>query len=263
MITPESFDVFFNAPKARRSYLDFGLFHVEHEYQNHWVTYNRLQKQTNALLRMGNSEDRELLYWYKNLIEAANRVEALREMFFQRHLSKAIEMLLEDFNEDSRANLLNGLVIRYKPKMFVVNDEQGLDNAIRAQIEKDKRYKQVGFGPSKADIGFFIDGDDVTNKLSRGQSKMLYYLLEVAMLQVIDSVAEKSLLLLVDDLPSEVDELTRNMMLELLLKSKAQIFVTGIEPKIAMEFKKYTKSVKVFHVEHGTVRPINMEQLCP
>jgi recombinational DNA repair ATPase RecF len=53
------------------------------------------------------------------------------------------------------------------------------------------------------------------------------------------------------------------MMLELLLKSEAQIFVTGIEPKIAMEFKKYTKSVKVFHVEHGTVRPINMEQLCP
>lgn len=263
VITPESFDEFFSSPKARRSYMDFGLFHVEQEYQNLWSSYVKLQKQTNALLRHGGSNQRELVYWYRNLIEAGTKIETLRETFFEKHLSRVISVLTDLFKDGSRGQLMDGLVIRYKKKSFASNEDDSSDNAILKQIEKDQKYKQVGFGPTRADLAFVLDGEDVTNRLSRGQSKMLYYLLEVAMVRVIKEVADKNLLLLVDDLPSEVDDKTRNTMLELLLQSQAQIFVTGIEPKIAMEFKKYTESVKVFHVEHGTIRPINMEQLCP
>ena len=60
LITPESFDVFWSSPKARRAFLDFGLFHVEHEYQKQWLEFSKLLKQTNALLRLGNASQREL-----------------------------------------------------------------------------------------------------------------------------------------------------------------------------------------------------------
>jgi DNA replication and repair protein RecF len=262
VITPESFDVFFSSPKARRSFIDFGLFHVEQGYQNKWAEYARIHKQTNALLRRGNANKIELQYWYKSLIDSAEQIESFRKAFFSKYFSKAISKLANELPDSDTATLIRDVELRYKPKTF--NKEQdNFEQLVALQIEKDLRYKQVGFGPNRADIIFIKAGDDVSNQLSRGQSKMLFYLLEIAMVKIIREVTNKNMLLLVDDLPSEVDEFTRGTMLQMLLQSEAQIFVTGIENKIAMEFKNYTDSVNVFHVEHGTVTPKSMEQLCP
>lgn len=262
VITPESFDVFFSSPKARRSFVDFGLFHVEPEYQTRWTAYVRIHKQTNALLRQGKANKQELVYWYNALIDAAEVIEGFRKTFFDRYFSKAIETLAAELPDSDTAKLIRDVELKYKAKTFS-RDQENLDFLVSEQIEKDLRYKQVGFGPNRADIIFVKNGDDVSNQLSRGQSKMLFYLLEIAMVKIIREVTKKNMLLLVDDLPSEVDEFTRGTMLQMLLQSEAQIFVTGIENKIAMEFKKYTNSVNVFHVEHGTVIPKSMEQLCP
>lgn len=262
VITPESFDVFFSSPKARRSFIDFGLFHVEHEYQIKWTEYARVHKQTNALLRRPNANRSELLYWYKCLIDSAEIIESFRKSFFDKYFSKAIEKLVSELPDSETARLIRDVELKYKPKTFS-KSEENFEQLIYDQIEKDLRYKQVGFGPNRADIIFVKDGDDVSNQLSRGQAKMLFYLLEIAMVKIIRDVTKKNMLLLVDDLPSEVDEFTRSTMLQMLLHSEAQIFVTGIENKIAMEFKNYTESVNVFHVEQGTVTPKSMEQLCP
>ena len=263
IVTPESFDVFFSSPKSRRSFFDFGLFHVEHEFKAHWARYAKLLKQTNALLRRAQPERRELSFWYQQLLETSEQIESFREMFFERHFSKAIDSLAEELANNDNVELIADLEIRYKKKLFSSNEAMTLEQRIDQQIEKDLRYKQVGFGPNRADILFVKGGEDIGNKLSRGQSKMLFYLLEIAMVKIIRATTNKNILLLVDDLPSEVDENTRSTMLEMLLHSEAQVFVTGIENKIAKEFMNYTNSVNVFHVEHGTVRPENMEQLCP
>ncbi len=261
LITPESFDVFFGSPKARRAFLDFGLFHVEQEYQKCWADYQRQQKQLNALLRKGNADKRELVYWYRGMIKSAELVETFRVSFIENLLQPQLNELSKKLTDHETVDLLKSIQIRYKAKLF--DGDVNSDDAILKQIMKDERYRQVGFGPSKADISFMKDGEDITNMLSRGQSKMLFYLLEVGMVKLVKKQSNKNMLLLVDDLPSEVDEFTRNTMLEMLLHSEAQIFVTGIENKIAMEFRKHTNSVNVFHVEHGTIKPENMEQLCP
>ena len=260
LITPESFDVFWSVPKARRGFLDFGLFHVEHEFQNLWQSFQKVLKQTNSLLRKvasySEQSNRELIYWYRQLIEVANKLDHFREMFIEQHLSKTISILEVLLTEQDKAHLVNGLSVKYKSKSFPneISDEE-LTNL----IEKDKRYKQVSFGPNRADLLFIKNGEDISAKLSRGQSKMLFYLLEIAMVNIIKQTTGKNILMLVDDLPSEVDESTRDTMLRMLLHSNAQIFVTGIENKIAMEFIKYTDSVNVFHVEHGNIRREGME----
>jgi len=263
IITPESFDVFFSSPKARRSFFDFGLFHVEHGFQKCWSDYSKLLKQTNVLLRKRHVDKREVGFWYKSLIEAAEKIESYREMFFEKHFSIAIEQLTKELKQNENAELIRDLEVKYKKKAFVLNEDQNEELQIQTQIEKDIKYKQVGFGPNRADIVFVKGGEDISNRLSRGQSKMLFYLLEVAMVKIVKLTTKKNLLMLVDDLPSEVDENTRSTMLDMLLHSGAQVFVTGIENKIAKEFMNYTNSVNVFHVEHGTVRPESMELLCP
>lgn len=261
LITPESFDVFFGSPKARRSFLDFGLFHVEQNYQIIWTRYQKAQKQINALLRSGHAAPKELIFWYRGLIAASIEVENFRSRFVEEVLQPQLTNIIEHLGESSRTSLLESLTLNYRTKQF--DGDVHNDQDIERQILKDKRYKQVGFGPSKADLQFVQGGTDMTSMLSRGQSKMLFYLLEVAIVKIVKKLANKNMLLLIDDLPSEVDEVTRDTMLKLLMQSQAQIFVTGIESKIAMEFRKHTNSVNVFHVEHGTINPENMEQLCP
>ena len=144
LITPESFDVFWSVPKARRSFLDFGLFHVEHEFQNDWQNFNKLLKQTNSLLRTvkysSNPEkansDRELVYWYKNLILAARKVDDFREMFLHKHLSKAIEELEDLLSESDKAHLVNGLSLKYRKKS--VSDNYSGEELAKL-IERDKK----------------------------------------------------------------------------------------------------------------------------
>ncbi len=260
IITPESFDVFWSSPKARRSFLDFGLFHVEHEYQKNWLEYSKLLKQTNALLKLGNADKRELEYWYKTYLAAGNKIDSLREAFLQEHFSEAIRLLTSEINDPDKAELINGVEVRYKRKNIELDIPE---LKFKQTLDRDMRYKQVSYGPNRADITFVKDGVDISTMLSRGQAKMMFYLLEMAMVNIVSKVTNKNIAILIDDLPSEVDPETRSTMIEMLLKTKAQIFVTGIENKIAMEFNKYTDSVNVFHVEHGTIRAIDMEQLCP
>jgi len=261
LITPESFDIFWSSPKARRSFIDFGLFHVEHEYQKSWLEFSKLLKQTNALLRLGNASQREVEYWYKTYIEAGNKIDSLREAFLQEHFSEAIRLLTEEIVDPEKAELIKGVQVKYRRKNISLDELD--DTKFRQVLERDKRYKQVNYGPNRADITFVKDGVDISTMLSRGQAKMMFYLLEMAMVNIVSKVTNKNIAILIDDLPSEVDPETRSTMIEMLLKTKAQIFVTGIESKIAMEFNKYTDSVNVFHVEHGTISAINMEQLCP
>ena len=260
LITPESFDVFWSSPKSRRSFIDFGLFHVEHEYKNKWQDYIKLLKHNNALLRNPNSSYREIEYWYRSYLTLANEIDSLREAFLLKHFSEAISILVEEIKDSQKAELIEGIEVRYKKKMI---ESDVSDSRLKELIEKERRYKQVTVGPNRSDIIFIKNSEDISSKLSRGQAKMLFYLLEVAMVNIIRNVTQKNIAILVDDLPSEVDPDTRSTMIEMLLNTKAQIFVTGIESKIAMEFNKYTDSIKVFHVEHGKVSATDMEQLCP
>ena len=53
IITPEESDLVFSGPSARRSFLDWGLFHVEHEYLELARKYKKTLKQRNAWIKAG------------------------------------------------------------------------------------------------------------------------------------------------------------------------------------------------------------------
>jgi DNA replication and repair protein RecF len=43
-------------PDIRRSFMDWGLFHVEHGYLEHWRRYARLLRQRNAALKRNQAD---------------------------------------------------------------------------------------------------------------------------------------------------------------------------------------------------------------
>jgi len=55
LLEPSSHTLVSGPPDGRRKYLDWGVFHVKHDFLVLWRRYNRVLKQRNAALRQSNS----------------------------------------------------------------------------------------------------------------------------------------------------------------------------------------------------------------
>lgn len=259
VITPESFDVFWKSPKFRRSFFDFGLFHVEHSFFSAWKDFSKVYKQVSSLLRSERKNRDEIQYWYKMLNEKSTIVEQYRQNFVNNVFNSAIETVknANASEENPIKYLIQGLSVKYRSRNLVKDED------VVAQIEKDLRYKQIGFGPNRADYHFLSFETDISKLVSRGQSKLIFYLLTIVMVNLVKEKSGKNVVLLIDDLPSEVDVYTRNIMTKMIVETGSQVLVTSIENDLVKEFQEYTNLTQVFHVEHGTINNKNMEQLCP
>ena len=63
LINPDSFRLLEGAPKQRRQYLDWGVFHVEHQFLAVWQRKKKSLKQRNSLLRRGRIQRSMLTPW--------------------------------------------------------------------------------------------------------------------------------------------------------------------------------------------------------
>ena len=52
-IHPNSHSLIEGAPSERRAFLDWGLFHVEHEFRKEWSSYIKILRQRNEALKIG------------------------------------------------------------------------------------------------------------------------------------------------------------------------------------------------------------------
>jgi DNA replication and repair protein RecF len=105
-------------------------------------------------------------------------------------------------------------------------------------------------GPHRADIKLKHAGKTVQSLFSRGQQKLLICAMTLAQMRVL----ERDCLILVDDLPAELDPLKRQALMQALRSTGAQIMVTATEPGL-IQVDDWTER-KMFHVEHGKVREV-------
>ena len=83
VINADSFDLLTGAPGARRQYLDWGVFHVEHRFFGQWQRFQRGLKQRNKLLRHGKIDAEELAVWTRELAASGEALTDYRNAYFQ------------------------------------------------------------------------------------------------------------------------------------------------------------------------------------
>ena len=76
-IDTHSYRYFHEGPKLRRSFMDFGLFHVEQSFHLHWKKLQNVLRQRNASLKQGLSYD-NVSIWDEDLIMLSNIIDGLR-----------------------------------------------------------------------------------------------------------------------------------------------------------------------------------------
>ena len=105
VLEPGSFDLVLGSPDYRRRFIDWGVFHVKHEYWSIAARYKKVIKQRNALLRTNASK--ELIHpWTNQLIDLAEQVSNYRSNYFDE-----LKIVFEDIV--SQLTDLEKIEIRY------------------------------------------------------------------------------------------------------------------------------------------------------
>ncbi|MEJ0100007.1 MAG: DNA replication and repair protein RecF [Pseudomonadota bacterium] len=79
VIDPEIHRLVEGAPQERRRWLDWGVFHVEHSFLDHWLRFSRALRQRNAALRLGTDPR----IWDGELATEGDQIALQRSRWFE------------------------------------------------------------------------------------------------------------------------------------------------------------------------------------
>ncbi len=242
LVTPESHRLLTGGPKERRRVLDWGLFHVEQGYLELLQRYGRAIRQRNAALR-GWGAKGALSGWDREVVLAGEELSRIRESYVA-----GLEGVLQEVT-----GALLDLPVTVCLKRGWGGDES-LEEALgRTQI-RDRTEGRTTVGPHRADLEFRIGGILPEEALSRGQAKLFVCGVELAQVKRMSDRGGERPVMLVDDLPSELDEENRGRFLKLLAGTGGQVFVTAVEQGQVTEAD--WQSHRLFHVEQGRLHEV-------
>ena len=228
--------------EPRRRFVDWGLFHVEPGFLPLWRRYARALKQRNALLKSG-AASQQLDAWDQELAEAGEPITRHRQQYLEQlqvRLAVVAEGLVPSLGRAS---------IEFQPGWR--RSELSLADALLLARERDRSVGHTTQGPHRADWRIGYASHPNQEALSRGQAKLTAL---SALLAQAEDYAERRgewPIVALDDLASELDRQHQRRVLQRLLASGAQVFVTGTEIPSALD--ELAASPAVFHVEHGRV----------
>lgn len=214
VVYQDIFEIIDAGPAVRRKVLDWGMFHVKHDYHEAWKQYRQALKQRNALLKMG-APYVQLQPWDKTLTELAWPLHAARLSY--------VEQLLPIFQEQLAAVSHVACSLNYE-KGWKGDD---LEAVLKQSYEQDRQRKYTQYGPHHADLVLSIDSGKMKHYLSRGQQKIILLALKLAQARLLS----KSCIFLWDDVSSELDHDHLGRLAALIQNTPGQFFLTGIDIK--------------------------------
>ncbi|MCW8900912.1 MAG: DNA replication/repair protein RecF [Gammaproteobacteria bacterium] len=242
IINPDVHKLLEQGPKYRRQFIDWGVFHVEHGFLQAWQQYYRVLKQRNAALRKRLNK-KDIILWDDQLIQYAKSITLARESY--------LSGFLPIFNR--YINTLMGLSVEIS-YVRGWNTELSFTETLSKSFEKDIFKRFTSSGPHRADLAILHNGIPVQNSFSRGQQKLLVCAMRLAQINHLKKVTNQQSVLLVDDLAAELDVQHRQNLIDLLVDTQAQLFLTATEQNSFILPPEIES--KMFHVEHGIVKEV-------
>ncbi|UPW18698.1 DNA replication/repair protein RecF [Agarivorans sp. TSD2052] len=240
ILHPEGYGLVDGSPKYRRAYLDWGVFHVEHQFHVAWQSYKRVLKQRNALIKQTRQYG-ELAYWDKQLVEFAALVSQQRATYIES-IKPALMSLVKEFLPEYQFDLA----------FYQGWDEKAnLAELLQSNFQRDRMLGYTQVGPHKADLKFRFNGINAVDVISRGQLKLFVCALILAQGQHAQQHSGRQTVYLIDDFAAELDMSKRQLLAECLQRNGSQVFVSAIEEQMLDGFD--LEGCTVFHVEHGVI----------
>lgn len=219
LLTPDSHRLLEDGPRQRRRFMDWGCFHREVDFLDAWRRFRLALRHRNAALRDQRRGLREIVAWDRELANAGVTLDRFRQRF-----CGALEAILEPILTE----LLDipGVGIVYQRGW---NPEQALEEILAEGLDQDRRQGFTRYGPHRASFQLRVGERSLEARLSRGQQKLLVIALILAQARLFTAQRGASCILLVDDLPAELDSVHRERVMRHLAGLDIQLFITAIE----------------------------------
>ncbi|CZH32848.1 DNA replication and repair protein recF [Legionella pneumophila] len=215
VIYSDIFQIIDAGPSVRRSLLDWGLFHVKHDYLKIWKDYKRILSQRNALLKSRATYE-HFIPWDQQLSQLANQLDQARNDYFLQWQPKFYQVLCDLTNISCTVEYYKGWDRK--------NAGQNMEELLQKSFDSDRNKLYTQYGPHQADLIISTEQYRVKHTLSRGQQKIILIALKLAQGQLLD----KDCLYLIDDLAAELDDYHQRNLIKYLTQQKGQFVITNL-----------------------------------
>jgi DNA replication and repair protein RecF len=222
----------------RRRWMDWAVFHVEHQFGDWWLRYTRTLKQRNAALR---TQPAQVSVWDAELARVGELIAESRRQF--------VERLLPYWRESVLA--LSGL----EPELHYFKgwaQDVSLADALAASKARDESKRLTHPGPHRADVIVRMNGRPAREVLSRGQQKLVAVAMTLAQLNLLQEATRTTPTLLLDDPAAELDGDHLRRFIEQVMRLRSQLVLTSLHSESHL----FGTPNRVFHVEQGRVQPV-------
>lgn len=233
LLTPQSHHLVESGPKARRVFLDFGLFHVEPSFHRLLTDFEKLLRQRNA--QLANRENRFKAF-DPQLIDCAEKLAERRRLY-----GKRLEERLRDF----LAELLPAHKVQFRYKKGW-SQAKSFAEALQEVNSTDMKLGYTTVGPHRGGMEVWTSMGPAAKVLSRGQQKILVSAMILAQTTIMAEETGQKPILLIDDLSAELDKVNQRRLMEFVTTLALQVVVTNTESD--ENWNAYID--QVFHVEH-------------
>ena len=243
LVTPQTHRIIEEGPEYRRRLLNWGVFHVEHNFRQTVSNYNRILAQRNAALKAKHSN---VEIWDEQLSSYADEINV--------HHQRYIESWVKHIESLSRGiHYLDALRLSYQRGW---DRDYSLKDQLKTKLSLDRGRGFTSVGPHRSDIQIKIGDRAAREVLSRGQQKMLMIIFLLAQTRLMSQVVGESAVFLIDDFHSELDRHAQARVIEMITEQKCQAVISTIDSN-ALTGEEREPGASMFHVEHGAVQKIS------
>jgi len=225
LFVPEDLFLPLAAPAVRRRYLDLAVFNVERGFYREASAFQRVLKSRNALLRTGRAAPALLETYDEELARTGARV-VLRRRALVADLAPRMAALFKALHGDLEVEL------RYESdaQVAAAADEAAVREAVLQGLIRhrtvDERRRFTGFGPHTDDLAIRLSGRLAREHASQGQLRSLVLALKLAELANVEQRRGDAPVLLLDDVPSELDPERRSFLFEMIASLSCQTLIS-------------------------------------
>lgn len=251
LFAPEDMLLVAGSPSLRRAALDQLTVQRVAAASATLSTYSRALAQRNTLLRRIREEQAardELPYWDRVIIEEGGRIVSWR-LESLAALAEPLAAAHREIADDEGA-----LTLRYltnAPTREGEDPGEALRRRLHETAEKELWNAATLVGPHRDDVGFELDGRDLSTFASRGQQRTAILAFKLAQVDLLRRADGRPPLLLLDDVFSELDPVRRSHLVR-RIDDLPQAFITtttqdDLDPALVA-------AATAWHVEAGRMR---------
>jgi len=237
IVLPDDTSMIKEGSEERRKFFDGAICQFNQEYLEMLLSYNKLLKQRNSLLKQndGGSINYKLVETYDDqLIPFSKEISNYRSQI----ASSFLPFLEKNYKDLHDGKETPSLVF----KTHVNNDFEEL---FKANFHKDQLMQRTLMGCHKDDFEFMLDNQAIKKFGSQGQQKTFIISLKLALYDFLSDKIDKKPLLLLDDIFDKLDDSRIKLLVALLIDQKrfGQIFITDARKDRSKELLNMDKEV--------------------